>query len=127
MKCVVFYRGWEYDCCGEDFAIGETLTQYGNLPHDDCLEICGRKIDYFLFTHDGLNDEIYFEIEGTIIKIELVYEKYEINNNKNDILIDSKIIEVKNSKDFKIIDDFHFEGFLITLEAKHINKCDEPW
>ena len=77
MNCKVFYESWQMDCCGEPFSIGDTVNwtvgEYEKLG--PCNTVNLGKIDYYYENH--LFDRgPYFELEGQVIDIKILYEKF---------------------------------------------------
>ncbi len=78
MNCKVFYESWQMDCCGEPFKVGDTVNwtvgEYEKL--EPCNTVNLGKIDYYYENH--LFDRgPYFELDGKVIGIEILYEKFE--------------------------------------------------
>lgn len=77
MECKVFYESWQMDCCGEPFAIGDTVNwivcEYKELGENQTVDL--GKIDYFFEKH--LFDRgPYYKLEGKIKGILILYEKF---------------------------------------------------
>lgn len=119
MDCKVFYESWQMDCCGEPFSIGDTVNwtvgKYEKLG--PCNTVNLGTIDYYYENH--LFDRgPYFELEGQVIGIKILYEKFEPTKLKSTVSLPVSGVLRETSKVERFekgFDGMEVTGFVVTL------------
>ena len=115
-NCIVFYAGWQMECCGEEFNTNSIIKWPVCNGNDIKLPIETKKIDYYYQTHD--DRDIYF-LEGRVKKIEALYEKYEPAKDNPRMLVatDGILFDIKSSTEItREKNNMDFSGYLVCIE-----------
>lgn len=126
MDCKVFYESWQMDCCGEPFSIGDTVNwtvgKYEKLG--PCNTVNLGTIDYYYENH--LFDRgPYYELEGKVIGIKILYEKFEPTKLKPTVSLSVSGVLREKSKVERFEKGFNgmkVTGFVVTLTEIVIQK-----
>ena len=117
--CVVFYEGWQMECCGMPFAVGDNVkwlvlkeTQL-NSPVDV------GKVDYCYEAHSSAWEEL-FVLEGRVEKIDILYQNYEPSKDNPRYLVPvgGKLMPAKKTNDLEEdCDGMRATGYVVRLSG----------
>ena len=119
MNCKVFYESWQMDCCGEPFKVGDTVNwtvgEYKKLGTCDTVDL--GKVDYYYENHLFDRGD-YFELEGRVIDIKILYEKFGPSKSKPTALVPVSGVLRETSKVERFekeLNGMKVTGFIVTL------------
>lgn len=115
-NCIVFYEGWQLECCGKDFKINSIVKWPVCNGNNIKLPIKTKKIDYYYEAHD---DRDIYILEGKVKKIKALYEKYEPSKDNPRILVatDGILFDIKSSIEItREKNNMDFSGYLVYIE-----------
>lgn len=102
MDIKVYYDGWQMDCCGKPFSVGDLVKWM-------CIKsIKGNwiiDVDYFYEAHDDSDYVIY----GKVVHIDAI--QYEYSKSRNNVLTPISYTR----KPIKKCEKFMEEGYVVTL------------
>jgi len=124
-ECSVFYEEWQMACCGEPFKVGDRINWLvlAGGPVNIAVEI--GHIDYSYEAHSSEWKKL-FVLEGTVKKIELLYEKYEpmADNPRCLYPVDGIMVEADSARGFeKDYKDMKINGYVIKISDYAVRKA----
>lgn len=126
-RCVVLYEDWQFECCGEAYAVGENIKWLVLRVENIDIPIKTDKIDYYYEAHSSDYKKL-FVLEGKINKIKALYEKYAESKDNPKLLIpvDGFLYDI-NSCQEKVgrKDDMAFSAYLVYIENFSIRPALE--
>ena len=127
MQCVVFYEGWQMECCGTEFSVGDTVKWLVMKAETLNTPVNVGGIDYCYEAHDSDWQKL-FVLSGTVEAIKILYHKYSASPNASRLLIpvSGETIETKRAKGFdKEINGMESCGYIVTLNESTIRPAKE--
>lgn len=109
MKTTVYYESWQMQCCGEPFAIGDTVKW-------DCLKADGSyaiKADYYYEAHNIPKRTMLYQIKGKVSKIDAVIYDY-IKSETDNLVFDPVAYTLQPLEN--TLQPDKAEGFLVVLD-----------
>ncbi len=126
-NCVVLYEDWQFECCGENFEVGNNIKWLVTNVENINIPIKTDKIDYYYEAHSSDYKKI-FVLEGTIKQIKVLYEKYKTSDNNPRLLIpfDGALYDVFSCKEkMNEKNDMKFSSYLVYIENYSIRPSLE--
>ncbi len=126
-NCIVLYEDWQFECCGENFEIGNNIKWLVLCVESINLPIKTDKIDYYYEAHSSDYKKL-FVLEGTINKIKALYEKYTTSENNSRLLVpvDGILYDINSSEEkINVKDDMDFSSYLVYIENYSIRPALE--
>jgi len=116
MNKTVLYEGWQMECCGTQFKIGDsvkwTVNNASNINDIEGVE----NIDFIEDHHDDTeSSRDMWILTGKVESISLLYNRYKEENN---ILVPvaRKLIKTNDTEQRESdIDNFRFSDFIVEL------------
>lgn len=73
--CTVLYEGWQMQCCGNPFSIGDEI-EWTVFVFNRTVVGIDSKIDYIYDAHYETENGLYI-LQGTVDRIDALFTKYE--------------------------------------------------
>lgn len=73
--CTVLYEGWQMQCCGTPFSIGDEI-EWTVFAFNRTVVGIDSQIDYIYDAHYETKDGLYI-LRGTVDRIDALFTKYE--------------------------------------------------
>lgn len=123
--CVVFYEGWQMECCGDEFKIGDTVKWlvYECKRLNTPVEV--GKIDYCYEAHDSDWTKLFI-LEGKVDSIKILYERYEPLKENSRVLksVDGILIDSEIAGGFdESFDDMESSGYVVEISDYSIRPA----
>lgn len=121
MNLAVTYEGWQMECCGIPFKIGDNIEwTVEKIDNDESDLLIRDKINYVENHHPGGVDENNISLlYGKVKSIKLVYKTFKPDKRDSIVNVPDKsmIIEsTKASKDNLDINEYEFCEFIVNIE-----------
>ena len=118
MQCVVFYEGWQMECCGTSFSIGDTIKWPVEKRTQLNTPVKVGTIDYCYEAHD-LSWQKLFVLEGIVENIKILYQRYAAVSEDPCAMVPvcGEIVEVKRAKGFEKLNGMEAGGYIVTLKG----------
>lgn len=121
-QCAVLYEGWQMQCCGDPFAVGDEVDWPVNNGADIKLKLDKpRLLDYCYEAHDRHD----FKLRGKVLKIDALYYHYKPSAGNPKLMVPAygflKRVEKADGWDKKI-DGAVFAAYLVSLEIADDKK-----
>lgn len=133
MKKIVVYEGWEMECCGTPFKIGDSIS-WPVFDADDptALDHMGvDHVDYYEEHHSGEPDNDMsplYRLTGTVASIRLLYCRYERESKRSKFMIpvEGKLVDSDNAEQWnKDIDNYSFRSFIVGVDDVTVARMTE--
>lgn len=79
-RCVVLYAGWQMDCCGDPFCVGDTVTWPVVVFEKEHTHEQDQDIHYYYEAHSN-NYEHILILTGKVTQIDVLYPAYRPSEN----------------------------------------------
>jgi len=118
-NCKAFYDSWQMECCGTPFAVGDKIKWLVLTVEKDDLftSVDLGNVDYCYEAHSSQWQELSV-LEGTVGKIEILYQKYEPSQDNPRYLVPvgGELISTDRVQGFeKDSGDLKVTGYLVAL------------
>jgi hypothetical protein len=132
MTKVIHYEGWQMECCGDPFKIGDHVEwRVGKMTPDES-DICGdygnKELDYYEDHHD-ISDKTakdkFEHLSGRVISIQRLYNIYK---EMNGTLYPgkSKLIPASDTgKSFDDMGEYRFNGLIVEVDQEAIRPLTD--
>lgn len=117
MQCVVFYEGWQIECCGTAFSIGDAIKWPVGKGTQLNTPVKVATIDYCYEAHDS-NWQKLFVLEGVVENIKILYQRYAAASEDSRLMapVCGEIVEVNSAKGFEKFNGMEAVGYIVTLK-----------
>lgn len=109
MQVTVFYEGWQMDCCGIPFSIGDVVTWDCDRYVNENRMI--KSADYIYEAHCVAK----YEITGIVIEIQAITYDYQTNGENRQAIGYS-------SKPIPKVEDFSADDYLVVLDQVQVKN-----
>ena len=125
-QCIVFYEGWQMECCGIPFALNDMVNwtvdeQVGPVFQKLTLD----KVDYCYDSHIKGYEELFW-LTGQVLEIRALYIKYVPSRTQERLLVPEEgiLVNVKEAHGWeKAIGEKRFAGYVVTLDMQCIRPA----
>ena len=102
MQCVVFYEGWQMECCGTAFSVGDAIKWPVAKGVRLNTPVQVGTIDYCYEAHDSSWQKL-FVLEGGVENIKILYQRYAAASEDSRLMapVCGEIVEVNSAKGFE--------------------------
>ena len=124
-NCIILYKNWQFECCGEDFEIGNNIKWLVLDVEGIDIPTETDKIDYYYEAHSSDYEKL-FVLEGKIKQIKAVYEKKRTVNDNPRLLVpaDGVLEDIHSSKEkTEQKDGMKFSSYLVYIENYSIRPA----
>lgn len=119
-NCKVFYEGWQMECCGSPFTIGDSISWLVLKDPDlNAPAVDLGKIDYCYEAHSSAWEEL-FVLTGKVELIDILYQNYERSkeNPRYLVPVGGMLVSAENTEDFEEDHDgMKATGYVVTLSG----------
>lgn len=117
MQCVVFYEGWQMECFGTAFSIGDTVKWPVGKGTQLNTPVQVGTIDYCYEAHDSSWQKL-FVLEGIVENIKILYQRYAAASEDSRAMVPvcGEIVEVNRAKGFERFNSMEAGGYIVTLK-----------
>lgn len=121
--CTVLYEGWQMQCCGQPFNIGD-IIKWDVFAFNKKLTDVNQEIEYIYDAHYETSDGLLV-LQGTVHHIDAVYTQYKPSkdNPKFHIPISSILRNVVNADGYEEeMNGVSFDSYIVVLRDITIKK-----
>lgn len=121
--CTVLYEGWQMQCCGQPFSIGD-IVRWDVFAFNKTLTDVNQAIEYIYDAHYETSDGLLI-LQGTIHQISAIYTKYKspADNSRLLIPVSSLLRSVVKADGYEAeIDGMTFNSYIVVLRDVGIKE-----
>lgn len=114
--CTVLYEGWQMECCGQPFSIGD-VVKWDVFAFNKTLNDVTQTIEYIYDAHYETSDGL-LTLQGTVYQINAIYTKYKSSTDNPQFLIPvSSLLKsiVKADGDEEEMNGMTFNSYIVVL------------
>lgn len=121
--CTVLYEGWQMECCGQPFSIGD-VVKWDVFAFNKTLTDVTQTIEYIYDAHYETSDGL-LTLQGTVYQINAIYTKYKSSTDNPQFLIPvSSLLKsiVKADGDEEEMNGMTFNSYIVVLRDVSIKE-----
>lgn len=121
--CTVLYEGWQMECCGQPFSIGD-VVKWDVFAFNKTLTDVTQTIEYIYDAHYETSDGL-LTLQGTVHQINAIYTKYKSSTDNPQFLIPvSSLLKsiVKADGDEEEMNGMTFNSYIVVLRDISIKE-----
>lgn len=121
--CTVLYEGWQMECCGQPFSIGD-VVKWDVFAFNKTLTDITQTIEYIYDAHYETSDGL-LTLQGTVYQINAIYTKYKSSTDNPQFLIPvSSLLKsiVKADGDEEEMNGMTFNSYIVVLRDVSIKE-----
>lgn len=121
--CTVLYEGWQMECCGQPFSIGD-VVKWDVFAFNKTLTDVTQTIEYTYDAHYETSDGL-LTLQGTVYQINAIYTKYKSSTDNPQFLIPvSSLLKsiVKADGDEEEMNGMTFNSYIVVLRDVSIKE-----
>lgn len=132
MTKVVHYEGWQMECCGDPFKIGDHVEwRVGKMSTEE-FDILGEygdmSIDYYEDHHDitdKTDKDTFAHLSGKVTSIKYLYNIYEEINNTL-YPRQAKVVPVNaTTRLYDDMDEYRFNGLIVEVDQETVRPLTD--
>ena len=132
MTKIIHYEGWQMECCGDPFKIGDHVEwRVGKMSTDES-DVLGEygdmKVDYFEDHHDISEKTTQAKFEHISGRVASIKSLYNIYSERNGALYPgkSKLIPADNTnRSCDDMGEYHFNGMIVEIDQETIRPLTD--
>lgn len=121
--CTVLYEGWQMECCGQPFSIGD-VVKWDVFAFNKTLTDVTQTIEYIYDAHYETSDGL-LTLQGTVYQINAIYTKYKSSTDNPQFLIPvSSLLKsiIKADGDEEEMNGMTFNSYIVVLRDVSIKE-----
>ena len=83
--CTVLYEGWQMQCCGQPFRIGD-MVRWDVFAFNETITDIPQTIEYIYDAHYETSDGL-LTLQGIVHQINAIYTKYKASTDNPQLLV----------------------------------------
>lgn len=132
MECSVLYEGWQMECCGKPFTIGD-IVRWPVVAWKKQIAVSNgesRDSDYAYEAHGDSNEGLYI-LQGVVYQIDVLYTVRKPSDDDPRLMLpfsDFFVTAEKADGKKEEIDGADFDAYIVSLKNIEIRpvSADEP-
>lgn len=123
--CTVLYEGWQMQCCGQPFKIGD-MVKWDIFAFNETLTDIPQTIEYIYNAHYETSDGLLI-LQGIVHQINAIYTKYKASADNPQLLVPvSSLLKslVKADGNEEEVNGMTFDSYIIVLGDVSIKEVD---
>lgn len=121
--CTVLYEGWQMQCCGQPFRIGD-MVRWDVFAFNETITDIPQTIEYIYDAHYETSDEL-LTLQGIVHQINAIYTKYKASTDNPQLLVPvSSLLKslVKADGNEEEVNGMTFDSYIVVLGDVSIKR-----
>lgn len=123
--CVVYYSGWELECCGTPFSVGDVIEWTVTKKFQSDME----NIDYFYDGHDQVSLKDKVVLKGIVDKIQIEFVNFKHSEDGSNVLLPDErcIVYSETAEGFEKHNAMELYGYIVTIRDFVTKPADKRY